>query len=157
MAYLVPYTLALKPDEQALYRSYLLQDITDIPDGTYQLQEWYCPNPDCPCQEVLFEVLSLDSKRFVASFRVSLDPTLSPSPKLSPSEDTAPYAIALQQQIAEDLKSDPAFIFRLRSHYNLVKAVAADPKHPSHWELTRLAKSGILKSPSDKPKRKRHK
>jgi hypothetical protein len=156
MAYLVPYDLALKPDEQVLYRAYLLQDIADIPDDTYQLQEWYCPNTDCPCQEVHFNVVSVDSKRFVASFRVSLDPTLSPIPELSLSEDTAPYAIALQQQIAEDLKGDPAFIFRLRSHYNLVKAVAADPKHPAHSELTRFAKTGNLKSLSDKPKRKRH-
>jgi len=156
MAYLVPYSLALKPDEEALYRSYLLQDIASVPDDTYQLQEWYCPTPGCPCQEVLLQVLSLTSRRFVASFWVNLDPTESPIPKLNPSEDTVPYAWALQQQIEEDLKSDPAYVFRLRSHYYLVKAVAADPNHPAYAELTRLARTGDPKPSPKKYKRKRH-
>ena len=157
MAYLVPYELALKPDEEAHFRAYILQATADIPDDTYQLQEWYCPNPDCrvvsggsAASPSLFT-----SKRFVASFWISLDPAKLPDPKLDPSEDTASYALALRQQIAEDLKSDPAYVFRLRSHYNQVKAVAADPHHPAYPELSRWANEGFPKPPTAKRKRKR--
>jgi hypothetical protein len=155
MAYLVPYSLALKPDEEDLYRAYLLQAEADIPDDTYQLQEWYCPNPDCACQEVRLQVLAFSSKRFVASFWISLDPAQLPDPKVDPSEDPVFYAQALRQQIAEDLKSDPAYVFSLRSHYNQVKAVAADPHHPAYPELTRWANEGFPKPSSSKRKRKR--
>lgn len=157
MSYLVPYDLALKPGEDVRYRAFILQDVPDVPDDTYQLQEWYCPNPGCACQEVLLQVLALSSKRFVASFRVSLDPTQPPNPQLEPSEDTVPYALALRQQIAEDLNGDLAYVFRLRSHYNQVKAVAADRDHPAYAELIRMANTGIPLSSSAKSRRKRHK
>jgi hypothetical protein len=156
MAYLVPYELALKPDEEARFRAYILQATADIPDDTYQLQEWYCPNPDCACQEVRLQVLAFTSKRFVASFWISLDPAKLPDPKLDPSDDTVSYALALRQQIAEDLKSDPAYVFRLRSHYNQVKAVAADPHHPAYPELIRWGNEGAPKPSPAKRKRKRH-
>ncbi len=155
MSYLVPYDLALKPGEEVRYRAYVLQAEADIPDDTYQLQEWFCPNPQCACQEVLLQVLAFSSRRFVASFRVSLDPAQQPNPKLDPSEDTVPYAQALSQQIAEDLKGDPAYVFRLRSHYNQVKAVAADPDHPAYAELIRWANTGGPQPSPVKLKRKR--
>lgn len=157
MSYLVPYDLALKPGEDVHYRAFILKEVPDIPDDTYQLQEWYCPNPDCACQEVLLQVLAFASKRFVASFRVSLNPALLPTPQLDPSEDTVPFAQALGLQIAEDLQTDPAYVFRLRSHYNLVKAVAADPHHPAYPELFRWANTGIPKPSVAQGKRKRHK
>jgi hypothetical protein len=47
MSYLVPYNLAFKPGEDVRYRAYRIKEVPDIPDDTYQLQEWYCPNPDC--------------------------------------------------------------------------------------------------------------
>ena len=49
MSYLVPYYLAHNPDENVLYRSFVLQAIADILDGTYQLQKFTCSNPDCHC------------------------------------------------------------------------------------------------------------
>jgi hypothetical protein len=156
MAYLVPYKMALMPGEEVLFRSYTLRTVPDVPDDTYQLQEWYCPNPHCACQEVLMKVLALTSKRFVASFRVSLDPTHTLDPLVDPSEDTVPYALALGQQIAEDLKADPAYVFRLRSHYNQVKAVAADPAHPGHADLISWANTGTPKPFPANHKRKRH-
>jgi len=157
MSYLVPYDLALKPGEEVRYRAFILQEVPDIPDDTYQLQEWYCPNPKCACQEVRLQVLAFTSRRFVASFWVSLDPAQLPDPRLEPSEDTALYALALQQQIAEDIKGDPAYVFRLRSHYNQVKAVAADPDHPAYQELIRWANTGLPKPAPVKGRRKRHK
>jgi hypothetical protein len=156
MAYLVPYHLALNPDEFVRYRAFTLQAVADIPDDTYQLQEFFCPNPKCPCYEVVLQILSMASKRFVASFRVSLDPLQLPTPKLDPSNDTAPFAQALLNEVAENLKSDPSYVFRLRSHYYQVKAVAADPAHPSHAELTRWANTGSPQPAPAKHRRKRH-
>jgi hypothetical protein len=58
MAYLAPYELALNPGEEARFRAFILQAVPQIPDDTYQLQEWYCPNPHCPCQEAILQVLA---------------------------------------------------------------------------------------------------
>jgi len=154
MSYLVPYRLALNPDENVLYRAFKLQAVADIPDDTYQLQEFFCSNPDCSCQEVLLHILSISSKRFVASFRVSLDPLQPPTPRLDPSQDTVPYAQALLKQVADNLKSDPSYVFRLRSHYYQVKAVAADPSHPAYAALIRWADTG---RPQPSPARRRRK
>jgi hypothetical protein len=156
MSYLVPYHLALNPDENVRYRAFILQAVADIPDDTYQLQEFFCSNPDCPCQEVLLQVLSLASNRFVACFRVSLDPLQPHTPRLDPSNDTVPYAQALLKEVANNLNSDPSFIFRLRSHYNQVKAVAADPSHPAYAELVRWANTGSPQPSPAKHRRMRH-
>lgn len=156
MSYLVPFTLALKPGEEALFRALLFSDEPDIPTDTYQLQEKYCPNPACHCQEALLEVVSVASRKWVADIRVSLDPDEKPNPRLDLSEDTAPFAQALFDQIAQDLNSDQAYLYRLRAHYNQVKAVAADPSHPAHSRVIECGKTGGQHLPAGKRKRKRH-
>jgi hypothetical protein len=153
MSYLVPYHLAFNPDENVNYRAFILQAVADIPDDTYQLQEFFCANPDCPCQEVSLQILSITSKRFVACVRVSLDPNQPPTPKLDLSNDTVSYAQALLKEVTDNLNSDPSYVFRLRSHYNQVKAVAADPSHPAHAEMIRWANTG---SPPPSPAKRRH-
>ncbi len=156
MSYLVPYDLALKPGEEVLFRVLAFPDEPDIPTDTYQLQEKYCPNPACHCQEALLEVISDTSGKWVADIRVSLDLNEKPNPRLDLSEDTAPYAQALFKQIAQNLNSDPAYLYRLRAHYNQVKAVAADPSHPAHLTIIQWGKTGGQQPPAAKRKRKRH-
>jgi hypothetical protein len=156
MSYLVPYDLALKPGEEALFRALAFTDEPDIPADTYQLQEKYCANPACHCQEALLEVVSVTSKKWVADIRVSLDPDEKPNPRLDLSEDTAPFAQALLKQIAKNLKSDPAYLYRLRAHYNQVKAVSADPSHPAHARVIQWGNTAGQQLPANKPKRKRH-
>jgi hypothetical protein len=154
MSYLVPYHLALNPDENVRYRAIMLQAVADIPDDTYQLQEFYCPNPNCHCLEVVLQIVSITFNRFVADFRVSLDPLQPPIPRLEPSNDTVPYAQALLKEVADNLKSDPSYVFRLRSHYYQVKAVAADPSHPAYAQLIHWANTG---NPQPSPVKRRRK
>ena len=156
MSYLVPYDLALKPGEEALFRALFFPNEPDIPTDTYQLQEKYCPNPDCHCQEALLEVVSVVSKKWVADIRVSLDPAKKPSPRLDLAEDTAPFAQALLKKITQNLNSDPAYLYRLRAHYNQVKEVAADPSHPAHSRVIKWGNTGGRPSSPNKSKRKRH-
>jgi hypothetical protein len=158
MSFLVPYSLALKSGEEAVYRAFILTDEPDIPHDTYQLQEWYCPNPDCHCQEASLEVVSVTSKCEIAYIRVNLDPTKKPHPRLdlSGDPDPLPYAQALFKKIAQNLNSDLAYLYRLRAHYNQVKAVAADPSHPSHSTVTQWGETGGRQPPAIKRKRRRH-
>ena len=156
MSYLVPFTLALKPGEETLFRALAFNNEPGIPTDTYQLQEKYCPNPVCHCQEVLLEVVSVTSKKWVADIRVSLDLNKKPNPRLDLSEDTAPFAQALFDQIAQDLNSDLAYLYRLRAHYNQVKAVAADPSHPAHARVIECGETGGQHPPAATRKRKRH-
>jgi hypothetical protein len=156
MSYLVPYSLAAKPGEKVLHRKLLLTDVPDIPNDTYHLLEWYCPNPDCHCQQALLQVFSAASKRLVANIRIDLDPVKMFDPGLELSEDPPLYAHALFDQIAQYLKGDLAYLSLLRTHYNQVKSVAVDPSHPSHSALVREGKTGKSQPSSTKRKRSRH-
>ena len=156
MSYLVPYHLALKPGEEVLFRTLAFPGEPDIPSDTYQLQEKYCANPACHCQEALLEVVSVSSRKWVADIRVSLDLDEKPNPRLDLFEDTAPYAQALFKQIAQNLNSDPSYLYRLRAHYNQIKAVAADPSHPAHATILQWGETGGQQPPANKRKRKRH-
>ena len=75
MSYLVPFHLALKPGEEAPPPVFFEPDEPDIPPGPYQLQELYCPNPDCPCLEALLQIFSDATEHPVASIRINLDPS----------------------------------------------------------------------------------
>jgi len=77
-------------------------------------------------------------------------------PGLDPYDDPVPYAQALFKDIAQDLNSNPAYLSRLRAHYDQVKAVAADPSHPAHSTMIKWAITGGPKPPANKRKRKRH-
>jgi len=78
MAYLVPFNLAMPPDEQVNFRAMILRDESDIPDDSYQFQEWYCPNPGCDCFQGLLEVVAIQQKNIVAQVYVPFDPSLTP-------------------------------------------------------------------------------
>jgi hypothetical protein len=156
MSYLVPFTLALKPGEKAPPPAFFEPDEPGIPTGSYELLELYCPNPECPCLEAMLQVFPPAAEHPVASIRVSLDPAEKPNPRLDPYDDPVPYAQALFKDIAQDLNSNPAYLSRLRAHYDQVKAVAADPSHPAHSTMIKWAITGGPKPPANKRKRKRH-
>ena len=158
MAHLVPFGLALKPTEETLYHAYVFTDEPDIPHDTFQLLEWYCPNPDCHCQEASLQVISVSSNREVAYISVSLDPSRKPQPRLdlSGQPDPVPYAQALFKKIATSLASDTPYLYRLRAHYNQVKEVAADPDHPAHDAVLYWGENGKPKPSPSKSKRHRH-
>lgn len=145
MSYLVPFYSALQPHDQILYRAIILNDEPGIPDDTYQLQEWFCPNPECSCNEVNFQILADRQKRWVMDIRLALDPLLPPAPIPKFTHQSPPFARQLFKVFAEELIRDPSYIQRLREHYHTVKFVAADPTHPCHATLAHWAETG--KSP----------
>lgn len=150
MSYLVPFSTVLLPDQPAQLRAILLFDEPGIPDDTYQLLEFYCPNPDCDCREVLLKIFAVQQKTVVANIRVPL-PLFRP-PALDPNYPPDPLAQALFHLVSQNLKNDPAYLQQLQDHYRLVKAVAANPAHPAHAALQRWAQSGTPKP----PRRKKH-
>jgi len=156
MAYMVPFSLALKPDEveKVNFRGLILSDERDIPDDSYQFQEWYCPNPDCDCFQGLLEVLGIQQKSFAARVYVPFDPARAPF--LDPVYPVTPTALALLDVITEHLRDDPAYRKRLRDHYWLVRSAATDPNHPAYPTLVEWATNGPPTAPATKPKRKRH-
>ena len=153
MAYLVPFSLALPPDEKSTSLGFVLKDELDIPDDTYQLQEWYCPNPDCDCYEGLLKIFAHQQKSTTARVFVPLDPAQ--SPYLDPDYPLTPTALALLNLIAQYVKKDSAYLKRLRDHYRLVRTAAMDPKHPAHLALLEWATNGTV-APTSQSRRKKH-
>jgi hypothetical protein len=155
MSYLTPFSLSLKPGEKNLYHTFVLNDEPGIPDDTYQLQEWYCPNPTCPCYEVSLKVYAVQQKVIATDLRLSLDPQQPIAPTLDIDDSCPIYAKKLFKLIEQELKSDPDYVQRLRDHYQHLKAVAADPAHPCQKALIEWGKTGRQNKPAPQ-KRKRN-
>ena len=164
MAYLTPFYLVLQPEDKLPYRSLILNDEPGIPDDTYVLEEWYCPNPLCPCDEVHLKVSALKQKMRAVDIRLSLNPQQPISPLLENddamgfiADDTFPvYATKLFRLIVEHLKSNPDYVQGLRQHYHQLRAVAVDPSHSCHKAVNYWGKTGRRQKPAS-PTRKRHK
>jgi hypothetical protein len=153
MAYLVPFSLALPADEKATSLGFMLQDELDIPDDTYQFQEWYCPNPYCDCYKGLLKVIAHQQRAIAAHVFVPLDPAH--SPYLDPENPLTPTALAFLNLIAQYVKKDTAYLNRLRDHYRLVRTVAMNPKHPAHPALIEWAANGTVATANKPMRRKR--
>ena len=152
MASMVPFGLALPPDAMASFRGFILRDKPDIPDDSYQFQEWYCPDPDCDCFQALLKVFAVQQKSYLASVYVPFNPALAPF--LDPKSTITPTALALRELITQHLHEDPAYLERLRDHYWLVRRVAVDRKHPAHAALTEWT-TAAAKAAANKSKRKK--
>jgi len=157
MSFMLPFYLALRPDDKILYRAFILTDEPGIPDDTYQLQEWYCPNPGCHCNEVYLHVLANQQSIQALRIHLPLEPQQPTNLTWEPDEEDPVYAGKLFKLIANNITSDPDFVQRLRDHYHIVKSVAADPSHPCHTVVTEWAKTGRRPPEPGSQKRKRKK
>lgn len=156
MSYLTPFALILQPKENPLYRILRLTDEPGIPDDAYILQEWYCPNPLCPCDEVNLKVFALQQKTYAVFIRLSLKQHQPVDPLLdNDEEDTFPvYTAKLFRLIAEFLKNNPDDIQRLRQRYQQFRAVVADPSHPAYKAVSYWGKHG--RPPVSSPTGRKH-
>jgi len=112
--------------------------------------EVYCADPECDCQRVIINVLSLRSKTQIATInhafphggvdaelgRTFLDP-------LNPQTDRSPEILQTFKEILLTKKYET----RLREHYALFKHAIQDPNHPCH---ARLRQSGIRIRPKSR-------
>ena len=154
MAFLVPFALALPPTGKVHFRGLILSETPGIPDGSYQFEDWYCPNPACDCFQGLLEVWARQPKSFAARVYVPFTPGLAPF--LDPEDAVTPTKLAWLDLLTQHLQADPAYRLRLQEHYGRVRSVARNPQHPAYPALKEWAANGPPAAPTSKPKRKRH-
>ena len=135
--YLIPFDLLFSEIAHRETRSLTLIGSQKLPAGDYGLLESYCPDPECDCQRVMLNIVSRNEKRRVATISYGFDRSAQDAgPYLDPLNPQSAYAESLLAEIAEHLEMDRAYVLRLKAHYALVKAAAADPKHPSQQKLS---------------------
>lgn len=125
-------------------RSITTRDNPGLPDDDYGFLEAYCTDENCDCRRVMFNVVSRkhneslaviaygwENKAFYAKWFNGNDaaiirdlqgPILNPGSKLS---ELSPALLKLVQDV---LLNDPAYINRLKRHYQMFKE-KVDPEH----------------------------
>ncbi len=139
--YPVPYSLTLSATARVSLVAIVMQGEAGIPDDTYILDDWYCPNPHCDCQDVLFCVFT-QLHGWVAWVRMNLKPLVPGVPVLDQPELARPYAAALLSHLVPHLADNPDLLMRLRDHYHQVKAVDTNPSHPTYHTMMEWGRTG---------------
>ncbi len=141
--YLIPFELLFSEIARQETRSLTLIGNQMPPASDYGLLESYCPDPECDCQRVILNIVSRNEQKQVATINYGFDRSAQDAgPFLDPLNPQSAFAGALLAVIAEHLETDRAYVLRLKAHYALVKAAAADPKHPSQQKLTEWKAEG---------------
>lgn len=116
-------------------RNVTFKDHPVVPNDSFELVDYYCPDPDCDCQMVMIGVVSKKAHRQIASMVYMFNPKDVEPGKTNPDLDLTPqarFAPALLTWFSAHIKEDPAYLERLKRHYRQVKEAASDPKHPAH-------------------------
>jgi hypothetical protein len=113
-----------------------------VPQGSYGLIEFYCPDPDCDCRRVLIHVVEQQRPgEFLASIGYGFDREAEHAgPYLDPLNAQCPYADGLLRLVENVALSDPAYVVRLEQHYARVKRAADDPAHPAYGRLRKATR-----------------
>ncbi len=138
-----------------------------VPKGAYGLIEMYCDDPDCDCQRVFLEVYDWErrksmafiaygweSKEFYRKWLRMDNPEViqeMQGPILNVGSPQSQYAPAFLKLVKDVVLSDPAYIARLKRHYQIFKE-EVDPKH---FRKSGTTKRVDIAQPKSK-KRKRH-
>jgi hypothetical protein len=138
-----------------------------VPKGSYGLLEMYCDDVNCDCRRVFLEVYDWEqgkdvafiaygweSKEFYRRWLKMDDPQVIrelQGPVLNDGSPQSKYAPAVLKLVKEAVLSDPAYIDRLKRHYQIFKE-KVDPKH---FRKTETAKQVVVEKPKSK-KRKRN-
>lgn len=134
--YLIPFQTLFPEIAITETLTLVLEDLPGVPTGNYILLESYCPDPDCNCQRVMLKIMSILEMRQVAAIRYSFKRSAKDTePYLDPLNSQSSYAPAIRNALAQYLETDRAYVQRLKTHYAMVKAVAANPNHPVQKEL----------------------
>lgn len=133
----------------------ILRDDDVIPKGTYGLVEMYCDDPDCDCRRVFLDVYDWErqksmayiaygwaNKKFYANWFGGDDPKIiqeMQGPILNPGSPQSKYALAFLKLVKNAVLSNPSYIARLKSHYQIFKE-KVDPKNfpPSTAHLKQI-------------------
>lgn len=148
--YLISFEMLFPEIAHRETRSLSMLGSYKLPAGEYGLLESYCPDPDCDCQKVMLNIFSRNEQKQVATISYGFDRLAhNAGPYLDPLNLQSPASDALLAVIAQHLDTDRAYVLRLKAHYALVKAAAADPHHPAQQKLTEWKAEGQKKLAKD--------
>jgi len=115
-----------------------------VPKGSYGLLEMYCDDPSCDCRRVFLEVhdwergkdmafiaYGWESREFYLRWFGMDNPQVIrelQGPILNDGSPQSKYAPAFLKLVKDVVLSDPAYIARLKRHYQMFKE-KVDPKH----------------------------
>jgi hypothetical protein len=115
-----------------------------VPKGSYGLLEMYCDDPGCDCRRVFLEVYDWErgqdmafiaygweSREFYRKWFSGNDPEIVrdlQGPVLNVGSPQSKYAPAFLKIVKDVILSDPAYIERLKRHYQMFKE-KVDSKH----------------------------
>jgi hypothetical protein len=118
-------------------RSVTVRGTPGLPDGEYGFIEFYCNDPGCDCRRVVINVVcSTTGPKIWASINFgweSLDfyerwmgdkesAREAQGAMLDPFNQQSPYSQALLELLNQVCLADPAYVERLKRHYDLFKA-----------------------------------
>lgn len=145
----------------------IMRDDDIVPKGSYGLIEMYCDDPDCDCRRVFLEVFDWEkgisiayiaygweSKEFYREWLRMDNPTVIrelQGPILNDGSPQSKHAPAFLKLVKDVVLSDPAYMERLKRHYQIFKE-KVDPKH---LRKTEAPKRVVVEKPKTK-KRKRN-
>lgn len=157
----------------------ILRDDDVIPKGTYGLVEMYCNDLECDCRRVFLDVYDWErqkfmayiaygwaNKKFYANWFGGNDPKIireMQGPILNPGSPQSRYAPAFLHLVKNAALSDPAYIARLKRHYQIFKE-KVDPKNfpPPTAHLNQIddsvddnSQNKEIMLPSKKPRKRR--
>jgi hypothetical protein len=144
MTYLVPFFQVDRDLAAREMRTVTLFEARGgLPAGSYGLIESYCPDPDCDCRRVMLNVVEEKRpKHYLASISYGFDRDAEDAgPYLDRLNEQSRHAGALLRLVKDVVLSDGRYVARLERHYELVKAAAIDPAHPSYERLRQAAES----------------
>jgi hypothetical protein len=123
---LAPFAELFPDEARRETRAMRLANAGDVPEGTYELHEFYCIDPACDCNRVLFKVYSPDAGRHVATINHGFSARAARADGLEqtfvdPLHANAFYADALCEIVDDMLRHDRAYLQRLKDHYAMVK------------------------------------
>jgi hypothetical protein len=127
-----------------------------LPVGSYDLLEFYCPDPACECRRVMLNVAEEKGPdRFLASISYGFDRDEEDAgPFLDPLNPLSRYAEDLLQLVEEIVLSDPRYVARLERHYYLVKEAASNPTHTAYDKLRKVLADDVDAFPLPRPARR---
>jgi len=133
---MIPYEYLFEENARHETRNWTIKGHPRIPDGEYVYLESYCPDPECDCQMVLFRVFSRRLEAPVSTFSCGFASEEEKyEPELEPYGHQSPFTSEVLDLVVGHLEEDPAYVERLKTHYQQVKSVANDPHHPLHERL----------------------
>jgi hypothetical protein len=125
---LVPFFRLFPAQAVAETRVITTHSHSDLPDDEYGILEAYCDDPTCDCRRVMLNVVARRQNTVLASISYGFDREDElAGPFLDPLNRQSRYADSLLALVSQVLV-DPAYVARLRAHYDQVKRAARDPR-----------------------------